>query len=805
MDSWKLVYNKFDPEKENLREALCTLGNGYFGCRGAAPETGASKIHYPGIYIAGVYNTLPSEVAGRTIYNEDFVNVPNWLMLNYRIGDGPWFDRQKVKLLAYKTELNLHQGIFSRWIRWQDSEGRITRVENCRIVSMSHPHCGAMRCRITPENYSGEITVRNGIDGQVTNANVERYRQLSSKHLEPTDIGSFGKDGCFLRMKTTRSDIQISEAQRTLIYKNQKKVFPKMKMISHGRQRVMHEVKIKLKQGEQLTIEKLVAIYTSRDHGVDNDLDKAQDTVNSINDFEHLLQPHQAKWVALWKRFDIEIKGDPFVQFALRFHGFHLLQTASTYNEEIDAGMPARGLHGEAYRGHIFWDELYIFPFYNLHAPEITRSLLMYRYRRLGAAKDNARQHDFRGAMYPWQTASLGDEQTQEIHLNPLSGTWGPDYSSLQRHVGLAVAYNVWNYYFTSGDRGFLERYGAEIILEIAHFWSSVASYNKKTKRYDIDGVMGPDEFHESYPGSGKGGLKNNAYTNVLAVWVFEKALYILDSLLIMEDRRALLAKTEITEAELDRWRDITKRMTIPMDKNGLIHQFEGYMKLKELDWADYRVKYDNIHRIDRILKAEGKSPDSYKVAKQADTLMMFYVLNYEEIRSIFERLGYKFTRSIMKKNFQYYYPRTSHGSTLSLVVHAYVANLIGDQDKALDVFRQALNSDLNDTQGGTTPEGIHCGVMGSSLDLFIKTFAGLNIREDRLCVNPGLPGKWKSVSFSVRYKNIWFSLKITRQTITVLAEFVEDTPLFTSVEIPIEITGNSHMIVVGQPYKISY
>ncbi|MBU4333534.1 MAG: glycoside hydrolase family 65 protein, partial [Candidatus Omnitrophica bacterium] len=355
MNRWKLSYDKFDPEEESLREALCTLGNGYFGTRGASPETSASKVHYPGTYIAGVYNTLPTEVSGKTIYNEDFVNCPNWLLFNYRIDDGPWFNRLKVKILSWKMVLNMRKGMLSRRLRWQDQEGRITLVENHRIVSMAHPHCGAMTFSITPENYSGTITIRSGIDGSVINAGVERYKQLNSKHLEPVSLGEFGEDGIFLQKITNQSKIQITEAMRTLIFKGDEKIKTKLNVISHGRQKIVQEFSLKVKKGQKHTVEKLVSIYTSRDHGVADDCAMAKDAVSLIENFDSLYQPHKAKWKALWKRFDIELKGDDFVQQVLRLHAFHLLQTASTYNEDIDAGMPARGLHGEAYRGHIFW------------------------------------------------------------------------------------------------------------------------------------------------------------------------------------------------------------------------------------------------------------------------------------------------------------------------------------------------------------------------------------------------------------------------------------------------------------------
>ncbi len=804
MNTWKLTYNKFDPEEENLREALCTLGNGYFGTRGASPENFATKVHYPGTYIAGVYNTLPTEVASRTIYNEDFVNCPNWLALNFRIGDDSWFTRNAGKILTWKVELNLQRGMLSRRIRWQDNKGRITLIENHRIVSMANPHAGALRCTITPENYSEPITFRSGIDGLIINAGVERYKQLISTHLEPLSHGEFGEDGVFLQMKTNQSQIEITEAIRTLIYQNGERIFPKVSILTHGRQRIWQDFTINATQGERYSVEKLVSIYTSRDQGVANNCDKAQETVSAIESFDHLYKPHQAKWKALWKKFDVEVKGDDFVQLTLRLHAFHLLQSASTYNEDIDAGMPVRGLHGEAYRGHIFWDELYIFPFYNLRAPEITRALLMYRYRRLPAAKENAKQHNYKGAMYPWQTASTGEEVTQIVHLNPMSGTWGPDYSSLQRHVSLAVAYNVWTYYYTTGDRDFLDRYGAEMILEIAHFWSSIAKRDKKKKKYVIEGVMGPDEFHEKYPGVAEGGINNNAYTNVMVVWVLQKALHIIDDILSDEDKEALLIKTEIDEEEIARWRNISHNMFVPIDEKGFIEQFEGYSELEELNWDEYKRKYDDIHRIDRILKAEGLSPDSYKVAKQADVLMLFYVLNIEELKEALERLGYSFKKSIFKKNFDYYLKRTSHGSTLSRVVFAHVAGLIGNTEQSMEYFVDALKSDIYDTQGGTTQEGIHAGVMGSTIDLFLRSFAGLHIMEDRICLDPHLPQHWQEIRFHVRYRNIWFDVTVSKDSLRVIAEPLSQVSLQPSTKIPITIKGKTYQLQAGKPHTIS-
>ncbi len=803
MSTWKLLYKNFVPEEENLREALCTLGNGYFGTRGASPETVATKVHYPGTYIAGVYNTLVTEISGKKIANEDFVNCPNWLILNFNINNGPWFDRLKVRILTWKQELNLRKGMLSRRVRWQDEAGRITLVENHRIVSMADPHYGALRCTITPENYDGKITVRSGLDGLIINAGVERYKQLNSKHLEGLALGKTGDDGVFLQMRTNQSGIRVSEALRTLVYADEKRLRPAMKILTTGKERIGQEFTLDVKRRKKYTVEKIVGIFTSRDQGVPDDGEAAREAVGKVGDFEALYKPHCARWRALWNRFDIQVEGDDFTQLALRFHIFHLLQVASAYNEEIDAGLPARGLHGEAYRGHIFWDELFALPFYNWRAPEITRALLMYRYRRLPAAKENASRNGCRGAMYPWQSAGKGDETSQVLHLNPMSGKWGPDYSALQRHISIAVAYNVWTYFVLSGDREFLEHYGAEMLLEISRFWSGICVLNGDTKKYEIRGVMGPDEFHEKYPGAAEGGLNNNAYTNVMVVWLMDKALRALDTL-TEEERGALLAKTGIGDAELDRWRDVAGRMYVPVDKNGLIHQFDGYMRLKELDWDQYRAKYGDIHRVDRILKAEGLSPDAYKASKQADALMIFYVLNDGEIRDIFRRLGLPYSKNMLRKNFDYYIRRTSHGSTLSRVVHAAIAERLGDEETAFRFFQDALASDLRDIQGGTTQEGIHVGVMGGSVDLFLRSYMDLAVRGDCLCLGPRIPARWKKVRLQVRFKNIWFRIEADKKKLNVSAEPIKGVAIPPPREVPLTVGGDTRSLKTGKTYTFS-
>jgi alpha,alpha-trehalase len=374
---------------------------------------------------------------------------------------------------------------------------------------------------------------------------------------------------------------------------------------------------------------------------------------------------------------------------------FHLLQCTSmnTMNMDLDVGVPSRGWHGEAYRGHIFWDELFIFPMINWRLPEITRKLLMYRYRRLEAARENARQAGYRGAMFPWQSGSNGREESQKVHLNPKSGRWNPDNSHLQRHVNAALAYNLYQYFQVTHDMEFMAFYGAEMMLEIARFWASIAEYNTELDRYEILGVMGPDEYHDAYPDAERAGLNNNAYTNIMAVWVLNRAREILD-LLPKDVRREMCGKLEISAEEFRLWEDISRKMRVVFHDNGIISQFEGYDQLEEFDWEGYREKYDDIQRLDRILEAEENTPNRYKASKQADVLMLFYLLSAEELEEIFEQLGYTFEYETIPKNIDYYLQRTSHGSTLSRVVHSWVLAR-SDRARSWKLFCEALQSDV--------------------------------------------------------------------------------------------------------------
>ena len=579
---------------------------------------------------------------------------------------------------------------------------------------------------------------------------MARYRRLEGRHLNPVSPRTFGPEVIALKAETRQSNLYISQATRTRVFRGGEPV-PTRRTLHQMEDYIQQVLAFEVRQGEATRVEKMVAFYTSRDPAVSDTLVRAARSAARHSDLPAAFERHSAAWDELWRTCDARVSGNEQVQVLLRLHTAHLLQVCSPHTADLDAGLPARGLNGEAYRGHVFWDEIYAFPFFNVRLPEVTRGLLMYRYRRIGEARAAAREAGLHGAMFPWQSGSEGIEETQRVHLNPLSGRWEPDLSQNQRHVNAAIFFNIWNYFQATHDYAFLESYGAEMMLDIARFWASIAHFNPARERYEIHGVMGPDEFHEKYPGAQQGGLANNAYTNGMVAWLCDIAAK-LPARLSSSSAEGLRARLGIGDDELARWQDMSRRMFVPFHEDGIISQFEGWDELEELDWDAYRAKYENIQRLDRILRSEGDDPNRYKIAKQADTVMLFFLFSGTELREIFERLGYDYRSDTAARNVAYYDRRTSHGSTLSFVTHAGVLASL-DPESSWDRFLVALRSDVDDIQGGTTKEGIHLGVMAGTLDVVQRYYAGAQIRDDALYFDPQLPSGLGSLSFPMRFR----------------------------------------------------
>lgn len=738
-------------------------------------------------------NQLTDHIEGCTVDNESLVNLPNWLSLTFRIDGGAWFNVDTVELLSYRQTFDLRRATLTRSLRFRDAGGRVTTMTQERFASMNRPNLVALQTRIESENWSGTVDFRSLVDGGVHNTLVDRYRQLSSQHLTTAEIEVLA-DSVLLRTQTSQSGIAIAVAARSTLWRDGQRVDAQYR-VARDTNRGGHDIQVTLSAGQSVTLEKVATIFTSRDAATLTAAISAQRCLGEAGRYAELCQQHVRAWARLWERCAIDLTGNTEELRLVRLHLLHLLQTISPHTAELDAGVPARGLNGEAYRGHVFWDALFVAPVLSLRMPKVARSLLDYRYRRLPAARRAAHRAGHLGAMYPWQSGSDGSEVSQQLHLNPRSGRWTPDPSDRAHHVGLAVAYNAWHYYQVTGDRQYLVDCGAELLVEIARFWVGLAKLDDSRGRYLIRGVIGPDEFHSGYPGNEYDGIDNNAYTNVMAVWVILRAMEALD-LLPLTDRRHLIEKLGLTTQERDQWDDVSRRMFVPFH-DGVISQFEGYSELAELDWDHYRHRYGNIQRLDRILEAEGDSVNNYQASKQADALMLLYLLSSDELIGLLARLGYRFAPTQIPGTVDYYLARTSDGSTLSAVVHAWVLAR-ANRSNAMEYFRQVLRSDIADVQGGTTQEGIHLAAMAGSIDLLQRCYSGLELRDDRLVLSPQWPEALGPLEFPFVYRRHQLSLRISGRSATLTAESGDAEPIEVECRGHVQRLRCGHTIEVG-------
>ncbi|MCJ0978935.1 HAD-IA family hydrolase [Rhodococcus sp. ARC_M12] len=781
---WALQYLGLTAWEEGVRESLCTLGNGYFAVRGALPESVSDGVHGPATYIAGLYDRATSTIDGADHEDESIVACPNGLLTTFRIEDGPWLTTDNQRLLHHHVVLELKEGVLRRESLLEDDAGRRTWLRQARIVSMASPHTAALRNRIEPVNYSAPITVRSVLDGNIRNDNVSDFRSLNNIHLTDHDTGTLTDGRSWLRARTVQSAITVVVAARM------NSPAP-VRAVGKQPTAIALDTTADVEAGTTLEVTTTVAVYCSRDRAISDPLESALALVAESGPFTALLDEHRSQWQRIWNRYELDAScADEHTIQALRLQLFHVIACLSPHTIELDVGVPARGLHGEAYRGHVFWDELFVLPLLNLRLPELSRSLLLYRHRRLPQARRRARELDCAGALFPWQSGSDGREETPRFLFNPRSGRWMADHSSRQFHVGLAVAYNVWHYWQVTADFGFLVSYGAEMLIEIARFWVGLASWDSAEQRFDIRGVMGPDEFHDGYPGRPGEGIDNCTYVNVMASWSIRRALDAYD--IVGHDDVGLWSRLEIDPGELDQWRSVANRLRVEFLDNGLLAQFHGYGKLRELDLDEYRRRYGNIGRLDLILNAEGDSCAEYKVSKQADVLMLLYLFTAEELTELLGSMGYAFDPVTIPATIDYYLDRTTHGSTLSRVAHAWVLARSNRID-SWEMLRTSSAADLSDTQRGTTREGIHLAAMAGSIDIVQRCYTGIDVRGDTLWLHPQLPSELRSLAFDLRYRDHHIHVRCDAASTTVSIQPSARPP------ISIDIDGRTYLMSGGR------
>jgi trehalose/maltose hydrolase-like predicted phosphorylase len=714
---WQIVEQTYEPDKAQYHESIFTLGNGYLGTRGSLEE--GDKYCLPATFIAGVYDEIPGQVS-------ELVNVPNWLMSEFYINKIP-FELDKGKILSHKRILDLKKGALVRETRLKDLKGRITKIKSIRFVSMNATHLMGIKYIITPENYSGKLKIETGIDGNVTNQGIS--------HLNIIEKGKVGEKGVYLTSVTKYSKIIISETAIINIYSNKKSCKYKSKSkfsinTIKEKEKIKILIEFKANEKKEYVLEKIVSIFTSREVDIPQkrSISSAKNAIKV--GFDGLFKAHKSEWGRLWRDSDIEIEGDIFAQKAVRLSIFHLLQAASKSDETVS--IPAKLLSGFGYKGHIFWDtDIYMLPFFIYTNPKLAKNLLMYRYNTLNGAKKNAKNKGYDGAMFAWESSVTGEETTPRWAFNQVTGEKIPILTGeKEHHITIDVAYAVNNYYLFTKDIEFLLNYGAELIFETAKFWVSRLKYNEKKNQYEIIEVIGPDEYHED--------VNNNAYTNIMAKWNIRKALEISNLLKSKYPKKwiQLKNKLKLNLKVLNKWESMLNRIYIPFDKKkNIFKQFDGFMKLSDINLEDYKEKTKKVESVWGREKI-GKT----KIIKQADVIMFLYLLKNE------------IDKKVKRANWDFYEPKTTHSSSLSTAIHSLVACDIGLLRDAYKYFLKSAEIDLEDSMHNTC-DGLHGGAMGGLIQAVINGFAGLNIDGQGLSLNPNLPKNWKSLKFNLKWR----------------------------------------------------
>jgi len=679
--AWVLLEEGFTLAREHELESLFAIGNGYAGSRGSLAE--GSALSSPATFLAGVFDSEAGPISG-------LAPTADWTRLSATI-DGQPLRLDNGHNLEHRRVLDMQQGILWREWRHQNVAGRIIRVQMLRLASLADRHLLLQCATISPENYNGRVSIDAALTGTVT--------------------------------ELTGSSTTVAMAVAGQV------------VDSAGRwmgspQQIIGQPSLEVRLGETYRLDRMVAVYTSRDTGEPREMASRQ-VERAIEDVNGVIADHRDAWLARWKASDLRIEGDPAAQRALRFAIYHLSSAANPEDERVSIG--ARGLSGTAYKGHVFWDtDIFMLPFFILTYPEAARALVMYRYHTLSGARAKAARLGYRGALYAWESADTGEEMTPPFVVSPDGEIVRILTGEQEHHISADVAFGVWKYWEATVDERFLVDAGAEILIETARFWASRAE-REDDGRYHIRGIIGPDEYHET--------VDDNAYTNGLAQWNLEVGEEVtrLVAERWPEQWRALSRRLGLEAEEPHRWLQVARELYTGFDEQtGLFEQFRGYFGLEDIDLAAFAARtapMDVLLGRERIKRS--------KIIKQADVVMLIHLL--------WERLP----PEVRKANFEYYEPRCGHGSSLSPAIHALVAARLGDAARAERHFRQASEIDLSDNMGNAAG-GVHVGALGGLWQAAVFGFAGLCFTDEGPEHRPNLPPSWRSLSMRFQWRGRW-------------------------------------------------
>lgn len=738
IDGWNIIEEGFKPQNHSSSESIFSLGNGRMGQRANFEEKYSGKM-LQGTYIGGVYYTDKTRVGwwknGYPEYFAKVLNAPGWCGVQVEI-NGEQLDLAVCDVKNFVRTLNMKEGYLKRSFIAIMPNGNEVKVEAFRFISMAEKEVAAIRYSVTPLNFNGNITFTSYIDGDVRNQDANYDEQF----WNILETGASG-DEAYLRSETKKTAFQLGIAVKYSLM-----VDGNACQIS-GEDTIVEEkiagnrVAVSALQDKTITLFKYAAVLSSMNHEPEQLLANANELVRkaAAKGFSGLFDEHRAAWENIWKHSDIAIEGDEEAQQGIRFNIFQLKQTYTGDDARLNIG--PKGFTGEKYGGSTYWDtEAYCVPFcLSTASSDVTRNLLVYRYKQLARAIENGQKLGFThgAALYPMVTMN-GEECHNE---------WEITFEEIHRNG--AIAYAIYRYINYTGDATYLEEHGLEVLVGIARFWAQRATFSEVKKKYVILGVTGPNEYENN--------VNNNWYTNKLAIWCLKYTIDSLKKVRIRNFKRfqELLSVLNLNYArETERWEDIIERMHLGEDKElGIFLQQDGYMDKEQILAADLHpaVRPINQHwSWDRILRS--------CFIKQADVLQGIYFFEDE------------FDMDCVKRNFKFYESRTVHESSLSPCVHAILAAKIGDMQKAYEMYLRTSRLDLDD-YNKEVHEGLHITSMAGTWMSIVEGFGGMRVRQGKLCFNPRIPDSWGSYSFKVMFRENILNVTVQHSKVIVFNE----------------------------------
>jgi len=733
-DGWCIIEDGFLPEFNEITESVMSLGNGRMGQRGNFEETYSGKS-LPGNYVAGVYYPDKTRVGwwknGYPEYFAKVLNAANWIGIQVEV-DYETLDLATATVWDFTRVLNMREGYLERRFKARLRSGKEVAVSAKRFCSIVDDEAGTIRYQITPLNFDGKLTLTPFVDGDIRNRDANYDEKFWDEVQKETGYGE-----AYIELRTKKTGFHVLTGMKFELFRDGQRVEFQSLPVKLEKY-VANKVSLDVRSGQELTLVKYACNLSTLNHPDDELLFRAKKYLGRLADkgFDRMATEQAQAWADKWTFMDIAIEGDVAAQQGIRFNLFQLFQTYTGEDERLNIG--PKGFTGEKYGGSTYWDtEAYCIPFYLATAdPKVARNLLIYRHKHLPKAIENAGKLGFRAgaALYPMVTMN-GEECHNE---------WEITFEEIHRNG--AIAYAIYDYVRYTGDERYLVDHGLEVLLGIARFWSQRVNWSQQRGKYVMLGVTGPNEYENN--------VNNNWYTNYTARWCLNYAIEVVKRVKELDPAkyRALADRIHFREEkETAKARDIIASMYLPESEElGVFLQQDGFLDKEQLTVKDLAPGDRPLNQKwswDRILRSV--------FIKQADVLQGLYF--FED----------HFDEATIRRNYEFYEPRTVHESSLSPCVHAILAAKLGLKEKAYEFYLRTSRLDLDD-YNNDTEDGCHITSMAGTWMAVVKGFGGMRVRDGRVHLRPFCPEQWRSFAFNVRFRGQLLNVKVTPREVTI-------------------------------------